>query len=38
MDRVKSDVGQQRKSVMATEMSGLGGKADLDFGRLEVCS
>ncbi len=27
---------QQRKSVEATGMSALGGKADLDFGRLEV--
>ncbi len=30
--------GQTRKSVTATKMSAFGGRADIDFGRLEVCS
>ncbi len=30
-------LGQQRKSAEATEMSVPGGRADIDFGRLEVC-
>ncbi len=29
--------GQNRKSVAATRMSGLGGRAEVDFGRLDVC-
>ncbi len=28
-------LGQQRKSAEATEMSAFGGKADLNFGRLD---
>ena len=28
---------RNRKSAEATEMSAPGGKADFDFGRLEVC-
>ncbi len=28
---------QNRKSVAATRMSALGGKAEVDFGRLDVC-
>ena len=32
-----SAVGHNRKSVTATRMSATGGKADFDFGRLEVC-
>jgi hypothetical protein len=31
-------VGHNRKSVMAMRMSAFGGRADIDFGRLEVCS
>ncbi len=31
-----SELGQQRKSAEATEMSVPGGRADLIFGRLEV--
>jgi len=30
-------LGQKRKSSVGLEMSALGGKADLNFGRLEVC-
>jgi hypothetical protein len=30
-------LGQQRKSAEATETSAFGGKAEVDFGRLEVC-
>ncbi len=30
-------MGQKRKSVTATRMSGVGGKAEVDFGRPEVC-
>ncbi len=33
-----SVVGQQRKSSVGLEMSALGGKADLIFGRPDVCS
>ena len=29
-------LGQQRKSSLALGMSGLGGKAEVDFGRLDV--
>ena len=29
--------GHNRKSVTATRMSAFGGKAEVDFGRLEVC-
>ncbi len=29
--------GQQRKSATATRTSALGGKAEVDFGRLNVC-
>ncbi len=29
--------GQNRKSVAATRMSALGGKAEVDFGRLDFC-
>ena len=32
-----SAVGQKRKSVTATRMSAFGGKAEVDFGRLNVC-
>ena len=32
-----SAVGHNRKSVMATAMSAFGGKAEVDFGWLEVC-
>ena len=35
--RPTSAVGQTRKSATVTRMSGVGGKADLNFGRLEVC-
>ncbi len=31
-------MGQNRKSVKATRMSAFGGKAEVDFGRLDVCS
>ena len=31
-------LGQTRKSVTATRVSALGGKAEVDFGRLDVCS
>ncbi len=30
-------MGQQRKSAEATETSAFGGRAEVDFGRLEVC-
>ncbi len=30
-------LGQQRKSSVDLGMSALGGKADFDFGRLDVC-
>jgi hypothetical protein len=29
--------GQTRKSSVSLGMSGVGGKAEVDFGRLEVC-
>ena len=29
--------GHERKSSMGHGMSGFGGRADFDFGRLEVC-
>jgi hypothetical protein len=32
-----SVVGQKRKSAEAVGMSEAGGKADIDFGSLEVC-
>ncbi len=32
-----SELGQVRKSAEATVMSAPGGKAEVDFGRLEVC-
>jgi hypothetical protein len=32
-----SPSGHNRKSVMATRMSVVRGKAEVDFGRLEVC-
>jgi hypothetical protein len=32
-----SELGQNRKSMTATRMSGVGGKADLNFRRLDVC-
>ena len=32
-----SELGQTRKSVTTMRMSAYGGKADLKFGRLEVC-
>ena len=33
-----SAVGHNRKSVTVTRMSAFGGKAEADFGRLDVCS
>ncbi len=30
-------LGQERKSVTATRMSAFGVRAEVDFGRLEVC-
>jgi len=33
-----SPVGQQRKSSVGLGMSGVGGRADIDFGPLDVCS
>ena len=33
-----SVVGHNRKSVTATRMSAFGGKEEVDFGRLDVCS
>ncbi len=30
-------LGQNRKSVTATRMSAFGGKAEVDFGRSDVC-
>ena len=35
--RTTSAVGHNRKSVTATRMSAIGGKAEVDLGRLEVC-
>ncbi len=35
--RVSENPSQQRKSVTATRTSAFGGKAEVDFGRLEVC-
>jgi hypothetical protein len=32
-----SGLGQKRKSSVGLGMSGVGGNADFDFGRLEVC-
>ncbi len=32
-----SESGHNRKSVMAMRMSAIGGRAEVDFGRLEVC-
>jgi hypothetical protein len=32
-----SALGQQRKSAEAPETSAFGGRAEVDFGRLEVC-
>ncbi len=32
-----SGLGQQRKSSVGLGMSGVGGGADFNFGRLEVC-
>ena len=32
-----SVVGQNRKSSVGLGMSGVGGKAEVEFGRLEVC-
>ncbi len=31
-----SELGQQRKSSVGLGMSGVGGKAEVDFGRLDV--
>ncbi len=31
-------LGQKQKSSVGLGMSGLGGKADFDFGRPDVCS
>ncbi len=31
-------LGRNRKSVTTTRLSAIGGKAEVDFGRLEVCS
>ncbi len=36
--RVTSPLGHNRKSVTATRMSAFGGKAEVDFGRPDVCS
>ena len=33
-----SEVGHERKSSMDHGMSVFGGRADIDFGRLDVCS
>ncbi len=33
-----SGLGQNRKSVTAARMSGVGCKAEVDFGPLDVCS
>ena len=35
--RPTSAVGQKRKSSVGLGMSASGGKADIDFGRLNVC-
>ncbi|MCH9052468.1 MAG: hypothetical protein IIA72_15550 [Proteobacteria bacterium] len=35
--RLTSPLGHNRKSVTATRMSAFGGKAEVDFGRLDVC-
>ncbi len=35
--RPTSAVGHNRKSVTAMRMSAVGGKADIDFGPLDVC-
>ena len=34
---LESASGHNRKSVTATRMSAIGGKAEVDFGRLKVC-
>ncbi len=33
----RSPLGQKRKSSVGLGMSEVGGKADFEFGRLEVC-
>ena len=35
--RLTSPLGQKRKSSAGFGMSAFGGKADIDFGRLDVC-
>ena len=35
--RAMTGLGQKRKSSVGFGMSAYGGKADIDFGRLEVC-
>jgi pyruvate/2-oxoacid:ferredoxin oxidoreductase beta subunit len=34
---VKSAQGQKRKSSVGLGMSGVGGRADIEFGPLDVC-
>ena len=36
-DCLESASGQNRKSSVGLGMSGVGGEAEVDFGRLEVC-
>ncbi len=36
--RLTSPLGQTRKSSVSLGMSGVGGQAEVDFGRLDVCS
>ncbi len=36
--RLTSSSGQNRKSSVGLGMSGVGGRADIDFGPLDVCS
>ena len=35
--RIRAASGQKRKSSVGFGMSAFGGKADIDFGRLDVC-
>ena len=37
LDGTRSALGHNRKSVTATRMSGVGGRADLNSGRPHVC-
>ncbi len=34
---LENSLGHKRKSAKVVGMSGVGGKADLDFRRLDVC-